>query len=160
MAAVFKVESENINDLDALQLTKLLKLLLHLEARSVDVALNITVADGGEDGRIEWSNGPENTDYLPGRLVQFQCKATNMGPADCANEIIGSSGSVKPMIDDVLTKGGVYVLFTTQELNKSQKGERTKAIREKLVQLGRPYANTAVLSTHINKYDDVLYLQK
>lgn len=168
MATVFKVESKDITNLDALQLTRLLKLLLHLEARSfgiaaraVDVALNITVADGGEDGRIEWSDGLENTDYLPGRLVQFQCKATDMGPADCANEIENKkSGTLKHMIDDVLTKGGAYVLFTTQELNESQKEERIKSIREKLEQLGKPYANSAVLNIYdatkiegwVNKY--------
>jgi hypothetical protein len=168
MTAVFKVEAKNINDLDALQLTKLLKLLLHLEARSfglaarsVEVALNITVADGGEDGRIEWSNGPENTDYLHGRLVQFQCKATDMGPADCANEIVNKKeGTLKHMIDDVLSKGGAYILFTTQELNKDQKSERIVKIREKLEELGKPYANTVLIDIYdaakiedwVNKY--------
>jgi hypothetical protein len=167
MPDLFKVESKNINALDALQLTKLLKLLLHSEARTsgiaaraVDVALNITVADGGEDGRIEWSDGPENTEYLPNRLVQFQCKATDMGPADCANEIINKGGTLKHMIDDVLSKGGAYILFTTQELNEAQKEERIKQIREQLEQLGKPYANSAVLNIYdaakiegwVNKY--------
>lgn len=168
MATLFRVESKDINDLSALQLTKLLKLLLYLEARSsgiaaraVDVALNITVADGGEDGRIEWSGSPESTEYLPCRLVQFQNKATNMGPADCANEIINKKkGTVKPMVDAVLSKDGAYILFTTQELTEDQKIERIAAMRRELERLGKVYANKAMLDIYyaakiegwVNKY--------
>jgi len=142
MAPLFKVESKDINDLDALQLTKLLKLLLHLEARSsgiaaraIDVALNITVADGGEDGRIEWSGEPKNTEYLPHRLVQFQNKATNMGPADCANEIVNKKeGTVKPMVDAVLSK----VVHIYYSLPKSYM--RIKKSKE-LQQCGKNWSN-------------------
>ena len=56
MATVFEVQSDDINQLNDIQLTRLLKKLLHLEARSVgiseravEVALNINVADGGEE---------------------------------------------------------------------------------------------------------------
>ncbi|MBU1182550.1 MAG: hypothetical protein KKF00_10385 [Proteobacteria bacterium] len=168
MAPLFKVESKDINDLNAFQLTKLLKLLLHLEARSsgivaraIDVALNITVADGGEDGRIEWSGEPEKTEYLPCRLVQFQNKATDMVPADYADEIVNKrAGTLKHMVDDVLSKGGAYILFTTQELNETQKIKRITKIRQKLEQLGKSYANTAMLDIYyaakiegwVNKY--------
>ena len=83
MSFLLEIEAETITLLNDYQLTSLLKRLLHLEAWSaeiaqisVEVGLNITVPDGGEDGRIEWKNGPERTDYLPTRLVQFQCKAT------------------------------------------------------------------------------------
>ena len=94
MPTPFRVESTDIKALNDLQLTRLLKLLLHLEARisgiaerSVEVALNINVRDGGEDGRIHWNGDPPNTQFLPLNLVQFQNKATtNMGPADCAKE--------------------------------------------------------------------------
>ena len=87
MTKPFNVESQHITRLDEYQLTQLLKLLLHAEAdkhgiaqRAVDVALNIKVGDGGEDGRIEWKDGPESTDYLPNHLTQFQNKATEMDP--------------------------------------------------------------------------------
>lgn len=167
MATLFKVESKDIKDINDLQLTKLLKLLLHLEARSsgiaeraVDVALNITVPDGGEDGRIQWNDGPQNTDYLLCRLVQFQNKATKMGTADCAKEIVNRDGSMKRMVEDVLDNGGAYILFTNQELNVEQKLERIQKIREKLTKLGKPYAETATIDIYdaakiegwVNKY--------
>ena len=144
MPTLFKVESADIKDLNPLQLTKLLKLLLYLEARSsgiaeraVEVALNITVPDGGEDGRIQWRDGPPHTSYLPNRFVQFQNKATDMGPADCANEIVNSDGLMKHMIEQALDNGAAYILFNNKELKTQQKTVRIASIREKLAELDR-----------------------
>ena len=155
MATVFEVQSQDIAELNDLNLTRLLKILLQLEAksagiaqRSVEVALNIRVADGGEDGRIEWINGPDSTDFLPSRLVQFQNKAKNMGPADCANEIVDRHGNLKRMVEQALDRGGSYILFTTQELNGQQKTDRINAIRAKLNDLGKPYSNTVIIEIY------------
>ncbi len=130
MTGLFEIDTDSIGLLDDIQLTRLLKRLLHLEARSsgiaqraVEVALNITVADGGEDGRIEWTSGPEDTDYLPGRLVQFQVEATNMGPKACADELVDTQGHLKLMIDEVLGAGGAYILFNNRKINKKGKTE-------------------------------------
>lgn len=110
----------------------MLKELLHAEAfkfgiaqRAVDVALNIRVGDGGEDGRISWSNGPEQTDFIPNRLTMFQNKATTMTAAEYANEIMtkarpGHPSRLKPKVEEVLDQGGAYIVFTTQELNNQQ----------------------------------------
>jgi len=142
-------------------------LLLHLEARSsgiaeraVEVALNITVPDGGEDGRIKWRDGLPNTDYLPHRYVQFQNKATEMGPTDCANEIVNRDGSMKHMVEEALDSGAAYILFINQELNIDQKTERITKIREKLSELGKSCAMTATIDIYdaariegwVNKY--------
>ena len=155
MATVFEVQSRDITGLNDLNLTKLLKILLHLEARTagiaeraVEVALNINVADGGEDGRIEWADGPDSTDFLPSRLVQFQNKATDIGPTACANEITTNEGNLKPMVEQALDDGGTYILFTTQKLNTQQKQERIDAIREKLQSLGKQYADTATIEIY------------
>ena len=85
MTRPFRIDSADINKLNSYQLTRLLKDLLHAEAfrfgiaqRLVEVALNITVSDGGEDGRISWQGAPASTDYIPNRLSLFQCKASNM----------------------------------------------------------------------------------
>jgi len=168
MPEPFRVESTDIKTLNALQLTRLLKLLLLLEARSsgiaersVEVALNINVRDGGEDGRIQWNGDPPSTQYLPLNLVQFQNKATTtMGPADCAKEILNKDGSMKHMVEEVLDNGGAYILFTTQELNKDQQTERIGLIRAKLEELGKGYAATAIIEIYdaskiegwVNKY--------
>ncbi|MEB6592184.1 hypothetical protein MXM82_24095 [Pseudomonas asiatica] len=148
MSKPFKVESGDINKLNDVQLTQLLKELLHAEAfrfgiaqRAVEVALNIITGDGGEDGRISWEQGPDSTDYIPNRLSLFQNKATDMGPAAYAKEVLTDKGLVKPIVDQVLAGGGSYVVFTTQELNSKQKQARVKKIRESLVNTGKVYAD-------------------
>lgn len=155
MPTLFRVESRDITDLNDIQLTKLLKLLLHLEARSsgiaersVDVALNINVADGGEDGRIKWESATDSTHFLPSRFCQFQIKATDMGPTACANEIVASNGTLKPMVAEALDNGAVYILFANRELNTKQKNERVSKIREKLTELGKSYANTVTIEIY------------
>ena len=138
MTGLFEIDTESIGLLNDIQLTRLLKRLLHLEAKSsgiaqraVEVALNITVADGGEDGRVSWTDGPENTDYLPVRLVQFQVKATNHGPAACANELVDRHGKLKSMVDAVLSAGGAYIIFNNRKINNKGKTERIESIRKK-----------------------------
>jgi hypothetical protein len=119
----YKVKSSDINDLSDFQLTRLLNLLLHLEAKSsgiaeraVDVALNINVLDGGEDGRIQWNDGHSDTNYLPSTFVQFQIKAKKMRAADCAEEILGANGMLKPMLESALSNGAAYIIFNNQHL--------------------------------------------
>lgn len=156
MTRPFDVEAKEINRLNALQLTRLLKILLYCEAESnnirassVDVALNINVSDGGEDGRIKWSGGKENTDFLPKRLVCFQCKATKMFPKDTGKEVVTKDGKdINPSVDEVLSSGGAYIVFTTQKITKKGKNKRTKAIRESLGSLGKEYAENCVLEIY------------
>lgn len=155
MAFVFEVQSQDIGELNEFSLTKLLKRLLHLEARSsgiaeraVEVALNIHVADGGEDGRIQWTGGPASTDFLPSRLVQFQNKATKIEPARSATEIVGKDGNLKPMVENALDNGGAYVVFTTTELNQQQKIGCIDAIRDKLKTIGKRYADSATIDIY------------
>lgn len=155
MTLPFRVESSDINDLTDLQLTKLLDLLLRLEARAfgiaekaVEVALNIRVPDGGEDGRIQWHGGPDSTDFIPQRFTQFQNKATDIGPTKCANELVTSGGEVKPMVEEALTNGAAYVLFTTQEQNQDQKTANVAAMRKRLEDLGKAYAQTANIQVY------------
>ncbi len=154
MTLVYEVQAEDVAGLNDVQLTRLLKMLLHQESRvagiaqrAVDVALNIRVADGGEDGRIQWEDGPAHTDYLPCRFVQFQNKATQMGPTACADELVAHD-EIKPRIDEALSAGAAYILFTTQMLNTAQKDERITRIREKLREHGKDYADTAVIEVY------------
>ncbi len=167
MTMPFNVEAEDIKQLSDVQLTRLLNILLIAEANksviplnSAAVALNITVGDGGEDGRIEWQNGPERTDFIPNRLTQFQNKATNMGPTAYAEELVTQENQLKPVVLDVLTKGGSYIVFTTQPLNTNQKNQRITKMRAKLTELALPFADTADLKIYdasqianwVNKY--------
>ena len=146
---IFEITEENITRLGAMELTRLLRRLLYLEAKShgipstsVQVGLDINAPDGGEDGRISWTGDPERTDFLPSQFVQFQVKATDMEPQDCADEIVGSDGSLKPMIQEALLQGATYALFNSRRLNRQKKQRRVTKIRDKLREKGLANANT------------------
>lgn len=83
---MFTVHPDEIKDFTGDQLVALLRRLLYAEARKggvplrgVEVPMQITVADGGQDGSISWEGGHASTDYLPGRDIVFQCKAKDSG---------------------------------------------------------------------------------
>jgi hypothetical protein len=85
---IFEADVDQIKRLNSLTLVQLMKRLMLAECRLADiplraaaVPLQITVADGGEDGRIEWTGGVDETDYFPARFCVFQSKAQNMTEA-------------------------------------------------------------------------------
>jgi len=154
MVSPLQVSADDIKRLNDVQLTHILKLLLHQEAhrfgirqREITVGTNINVGDGGEDGRIKWDSvEPVQTDYLPHRFTQFQNKAMDMGPANCRAAVLKADGSaVLPLVHDALTQGATYILFTTQEQNQRQQTDNIAAIREAFNELGQGYAATANL---------------
>ena len=68
----FEVNGEHISDLTQEQFPDLLRRLLQAEARAHGIPLDgshvasvIHAPDGGEDGRIEWRDGPARTPFLP-----------------------------------------------------------------------------------------------
>jgi hypothetical protein len=59
---IFEVSPDQISRLDGIALVQLMKRLLLAECRlaeiplrAASVPLQITIADGGEDGRVEWT---------------------------------------------------------------------------------------------------------
>ena len=125
--------------LDQSLLVELLRQLLHVEAESagilrsgIHVPAQINVADGGEDGRIEWFEGPDHTRFLPCRLVQFQVKATDMPPAKCAGEMREKDGSVKERILSTIKAGGTYVIFCNRPCTQAMIDERIARMRQVL----------------------------
>lgn len=67
---IFEVDAEQISQLDSVTLVQLMKRLLLAECRLVDiplraavVPLQISVPDGGEDGRVEWNDGIDTTNF-------------------------------------------------------------------------------------------------
>lgn len=124
-----EVAPEQISSLDSTSLVHLLKKLLMAEAfahsiplRNVSVPLQITVADGGEDARVEWGGGPGATDYLPARFCIFQSKASALSDAQVKHEVWekgtgrGKGARAKPpvlnaAVSEVLKRRGAYVVF-------------------------------------------------
>ena len=61
---IFEADPKQIEELDSKELVRLMHLLLlaecrlaHIYLRAAHVPLQITVSDGGEDGRVEWTDG-------------------------------------------------------------------------------------------------------
>lgn len=142
---------KDIEALTDFHLTQLLKKLLYLEVRAFGIAasgayasLNINVPDGGEDGRVEWQDGPERTNWIPGRLCLYQCKATDMSKEECKQEILKkASNEIKPRVKEVLDRGGTYILFYGRDCNTEHQIPRIEKIREGIRESGAVYADTS-----------------
>ncbi len=110
MPSILEINEDHIKSLDDVQLTRLLQKLLISEAlqnqiplSSITVSTELNAGDGGEDGRIKWEDGSSKTNWIPNRFTSFQVKATYMGPADCAKEILNSAGDdLKPKVPNPL----------------------------------------------------------
>jgi hypothetical protein len=155
---VLAVTADEIRALDGRSLVELLCQLLHVEAAAagllqsgIHVPAQINVGDEGEDGRIEWSGGPDHTPFLPARIVQFQVKATDMGPAKCAAEMRDQSSALKAQIRGALVEGGVYVVFCNRPMTQAKIEERIARMQGVLEEAQLTQGNTAVFFWDANK---------
>ena len=135
----FEVTGEHVVALSPRALHDLLRRLLSAEAQAhglplagIHVAGSITTADGGEDGRIEWTGGPDRTPFLPSRLCQFQLKAGSIGPKAAGREVLTRKGAVKDMVRSALEAGGCYVMLCGHSYVQRQIEDRESRIRETL----------------------------
>jgi hypothetical protein len=143
MNQINQVEPADIGRLDASQLVRLLHVLLHAEARcrninktGIHVPFEINVADGGSDG--QWNGEIEANDYIPKKLTVFQCKAQELGPSQCADEMCKeASTELKTQVKRVLEAGGSYVFFCSHPYNTDLIEKRIAKVRETLKNAGR-----------------------
>ncbi len=138
---IFEVDAKTISQLSSIELVQVLKRLLLAECRlvaaplrSAFVPLQITIADGGEDGRIEWSDGPTSTEYLPARFCIFQAKAQKMTETTLKAEVAGSDSKgllkLNRAVDEVLKRKGGYILFCSRAFT----GQKIKSLRRTIVE--------------------------
>ena len=132
----FEVTGKHIALLTERTFPVLLRRLLSAEAQAhglpehgIHVAGSITTADGGEDGRIEWTEGPCHTSFLPSRFCQFQLKAGQVSPAAAAREVVTRTGVVKPRVRAALDAGGNYILLCARPYTHQQLEAREERIR-------------------------------
>ncbi|WP_219834813.1 hypothetical protein [Paenibacillus sp. R14(2021)] len=151
----FKITYQDIEQLSDLQLTNLLQVLLVLEVNStgiplsaINVSLKITVSDEGEDGRVEWQEGVDRTDWIPNRITLFQCKATDMSPSDCKSEILQNSTRLKSKVKEAFDANGTYVLFYGRNCGPAMKSRRINAFREAIRTTGETYAESASIELY------------
>lgn len=142
---IFEARPDQITSLSSEQLVMLMKRLLLAECRKVGiplrsaiVPLQITIADGGEDGRASWEGGVQSTDFFPSRFSVFQAKAQNLNESSMTAEIAKKQGKRMPLLNqavaEVIRKNGAYIVFcsrafTGQKIAKLQKSI-TVAIRK------------------------------
>ncbi|MDZ7725716.1 MAG: hypothetical protein U5R06_23540 [candidate division KSB1 bacterium] len=142
-----QIEIEHIERLNDVQLTKLLHSLLQIELKkngidgSAFVPFNITTGDGGDDGRIQWTNGKDNTKWLKSRFCLFQNKATKLDPSECYEEILlpkkdSEDRKLKPMVQELVESDGCYVLFINKNLNTKLKVDRITEFRRAIKDAG------------------------
>lgn len=135
-ASPFQVGGEDVARLSEHEWPQLLRRLLHAEAHAyclprdgIHVASNVNAPDGGEDGRIEWRGGRENTAFLPGRINQFQLKSGSVAPAIAGRDVL-QDGGLKPQIRDVLEAGGHYRMLCGHSYTKKAALSRENSIRK------------------------------
>ena len=135
----FEVTGDHVAMLTERTLPQLLRRLLSAEAQAhglpaagIHVAASIHIADGGEDGRIEWTGGPDRTPFLPSRLCQFQSKAGGIGPKAAGRAILTRKGAIKDMVRSALETDGCYVMLCGHSYVQRQIEDRERPIRETL----------------------------
>jgi hypothetical protein len=166
---IFDVSPSQIECLDCKQLVELLKKLLHAEAqrsgislRGVSVPLQINVPDGGEDARISWEGGFEQTNYLPSRFCVFQAKATDLEPAGWKKEVwtkdSQKKGNIRKPNEAVvkaIAESGSYIGFTSAVLIGSKYDRRIEGIKKGIQEAGvNPDQLTAIDIYDANKIAD------
>lgn len=147
---IFEVSPELVSRLEAKPLVELMRRLLYVEAqkagvllRGVSVPLNITAPDGGEDARISWVGGAEQTDYLPSRFCIFQSKAKDPGAAGWKKEVWTkvsrkkkATRKLNEAITTLLANKGSYIGFTGSSLVGSMPAKCIKSIKDGIVEAG------------------------
>ena len=141
-ASPFQITGEHIARLNELLFPQFLRRLLHAEAQAHDlptdgmhVSGNINAPDGGEDGRLEWQEGPARTRHLPCRANQFQLKSGQIAPGKAGDDVL-QNGEVKPMVRRVLEAGGHYRMLCAHSYTKKAIESRERRIREAIRNVG------------------------
>src|SRR5690554_2252661 len=140
---IFEVNANQIEGLDQNQLVDLLKRLIQAELSKNSIPLRygpapaqISIADGGDDARVSWSGGPNETDWLPTRFTIFQCKIGTTSPAGLKAETQTKStqGTNAPKLtealEEAISKSGAYVVVRTTPVVGTKLDHRIEAIEK------------------------------
>ncbi|MXY65012.1 MAG: hypothetical protein F4206_00015 [Gammaproteobacteria bacterium] len=147
----FEVAAGDVTKLTPVKLHKLLERLLMAEALAHDISVggihvagNTTASDGGEDGRIQWDDGPVRTNFIPHRFTQFQLKTGYFAPGRAEKEVLTKQGGVKPMVRKALENGGHYLLLCASVHTKKAIVDRENRIRDTLRAKGITFEDSQI----------------
>jgi hypothetical protein len=157
---IFEADANQIARLDSTQLVQLMKRLLLAECQLADiplraatVPLQITVADGGEDGRVEWTGGADATDYFPARFCAFQSKAQNLTETTITAEVLKRPKKGPPKLNaavsEVLSRRGSYIVFCSHPFS----GQKIKRLRKAIESAVREGGDDPSRAAAIEVYD-------
>ena len=154
-ASSFEITGEHIARLSKLWFHQFLRRLLHAEAHQyhdlptdgIHVSGNVNAPDGGEDGRIEWQDGPARTPSLPSRVNQFQLKSGQIPPGKAGDDVL-QNGEVKLMVRRVLAAGGHYRMLCAHRYTEQAIESRERSIRKAIRK-----ARVAVKDNQISFWD-------
>jgi hypothetical protein len=157
---IFETDADEISRLNSLQLVQLMKRLLLAECRLVEiplraatVPLQITVADGGEDGRVEWTGGADATDYFPARFCAFQSKAQNLTETTITAEVLKRRkkrpAKLNAVMSEVLSRRGAYIVFCSHAFS----GQKIKKLRRAIESAIRTGGDNPSHAVAIEVYD-------
>lgn len=156
---LFDADPDFIERLDDKSLVNLLKRLVLAESRLAGIALRgaavplqITIPDGGEDGRVEWTGGQPSTAYLPSRFTALQSKAQSLTESRVRNEVLKTSkkGAPKlsPVILDVLSRKGAYIIFCHERMVTEKRRRLVKSIQAGITTGGGNPKNAAAIEIY------------
>ena len=135
----FTVTADDIKKCSAKQIVELIKRLSLFECNhynipqnSVHFSGNISATDGGQDGLVEWSQGPSHTDYFPSHYNCFQIKKGSVTPSECKKEVCDENGNLKPAVQNVIKNKGAYILCSTHPVSGVYLKVREEAIQEEI----------------------------
>lgn len=160
MSSPLQINNDDIKLLKDSQLVELLWQLVNLElsANRIEkydsqVPLSIYIKDGGIDGLARWTDGPDKTAMLPGRVVGFQAKATDMSDAACSSEVRAKDGTLKPQVRKLIESEGAYVLFLGRDCVEQSKGPRIDIIKEAIAKASEVAGGEKLLANEVYIYD-------
>jgi len=148
---IFEISAEQVERLDERQLVEVIRNLIRADLQKSGIPLRsgstpaqIHIPDGGEDGRVSWRGGPNETDFIPSRYTVFQCKRTDPQNAGAKKETWkkGTGTATKPAeINDALSlalkNSGAYIVATTSPIVGTKIDERKGAVRKGISEAGQ-----------------------
>jgi hypothetical protein len=159
---IFEVNANQIERLNEGQLVAILQRLIHAELNKNSIPLRsgtapaqLNIPDGGDDGRVSWSGGVNETDWLPSRFTIFQSKKGSMSPSlfKAETQTKSSQKTDKPQLNEALIEAlhhsGAYVIVTGAPVVGTNIDRRIIAIREGIQETG----NDPSLLSSIEIYD-------
>ena len=133
----------------------------------IHVASNLNAPDGGEDGRIEWEGGPEETPFLPCRRIVFQLKNKRVGVREAADEVMrrpqdGTPRRAKEQVEKVVRDGGCYIILCSHRYVHKEIQRREQSILKALGESGLSVRDSQVefrdadgIASWVNEYPAV-----